>query len=958
MGERAQGAFQVGSLVRARGRTWIVLPSDEPDLLRLKPVTGADDTPVGLFLPLERSGIETASFAPPNPESVGDPAASRVLFDAARLLLRSSAAPFRCAGRLSFTPRPYQFVPLIMALRQDPVRLLIADDVGVGKTIEAGMIARELLDRGTINRILVLCPAHLCDQWAQELTEKFGLEPAVVQPANLGRLQRELPPGDISIYDHYPCLVASIDFVKSETHKHLLLNSAPGLVIVDEAHLATRPRGSDPTGNAQQQRYSLVRELAADPSRNIVLVTATPHSGVPENFRSLLGILNPSFDVDPAHPAREPTRQRLVPHIVQRRRADVVKWLGGERDFPERVRAERPYSLSDEYRTLYKDVLAYCQGTLERSASMRAAQQRVRRWAALSMLRSLLSSPAAAEVALADKRRTGEPEPAASSDATAEETDESYRIQVINELFPDSANDSVPSAPLADSTGAWTDTDRRRRAEFAGRIRAIVTSGADTKLDEAVDVVRALLKGGFRPIVFCHFIPTAKYVADGLRQRLHSEFSGLQVAAVTGNDPDDVRRENVGELGKHPHHVLVATDCLSEGINLQEHFDAVVHYDLPWNPNRLEQREGRVDRFGQRREEVRAVTLWGRDSEIDQFVRDVLFRKAEQIRHDLGIAVPVPAGSEHLIEAVVDNVLLRRPTGQQLQLGLATPEVRSLHDEWDRSAAREKENRTYYAQPGIHPDEVLRELEATDHVLGDTTAVRRFLAESVQRFGGALDRQRSDGIFLFKPGDLEQRLPPEAGIKFPARVTFDRIKDPDTEAIYLGRMHPIVEETAHAVLGRAFSTEPGPFFARAGASFTRDVEVRTAVLLLRIRYVLREKKDNFAEEVILAAFEPGDGSSVRWLEPLADRAEAILAAPLAPVNMPLDERRGHVRWALQLLSSRPDLFKPVLDARRGEIQASHNRLRGILKQGDIEVRPDGPDILGCYVMVPAGSASR
>src|ERR1035437_4622969 len=257
MGERAQGAFQVGSLVRARGRTWIVLPSDEPDLLRLKPVTGADDTPVGLFLPLERSGIETASFAPPNPESVGDPAASRVLFDAARLLLRSSAAPFRCAGRLSFTPRPYQFVPLIMALRQDPVRLLIADDVGVGKTIEAGMIARELLDRGTINRILVLCPAHLCDQWAQELTEKFGLEPGVVQPANLGRLQRELPPGDISIYDHYPCLVASIDFVKSETHKHLLLNSAPGLVIVDEAHLATRPRGSDPTGNAQQPRFSL-----------------------------------------------------------------------------------------------------------------------------------------------------------------------------------------------------------------------------------------------------------------------------------------------------------------------------------------------------------------------------------------------------------------------------------------------------------------------------------------------------------------------------------------------------------------------------------------------------------------------------------------------------------------------------------------------------------------------------
>ena len=136
-------AFSVGSIVRVRGRDWIVLPASGPDVLNLKPITGGDASSIGLFLPLEGAGVKEASFPNPDPTLVGDPAASRILFDAARLLLRSSAAPFRCAGRLSFAPRPYQFVPLIMALRLDPVRSLIADDVGVGKTIEAGMIARE-----------------------------------------------------------------------------------------------------------------------------------------------------------------------------------------------------------------------------------------------------------------------------------------------------------------------------------------------------------------------------------------------------------------------------------------------------------------------------------------------------------------------------------------------------------------------------------------------------------------------------------------------------------------------------------------------------------------------------------------------------------------------------------------------------------------------------------------------
>ena len=181
-----------------------------------------------------------------------------------------------------------------MALRQDPVRLLIADDVGVGKTIEAGMIARELLDRGIAQRIGVLCPPHLCDQWEEELRTRFGIETAVVQSARIRRLERDLPRPDDTLFQYYRHLVASIDLLKTERFKQLFLTHAPECIIVDEAHTAARPRGAS---NRQHQRFALVQALAADPSRHIILVTATPHSGIEESFRSLLGLLNPAFDV-------------------------------------------------------------------------------------------------------------------------------------------------------------------------------------------------------------------------------------------------------------------------------------------------------------------------------------------------------------------------------------------------------------------------------------------------------------------------------------------------------------------------------------------------------------------------------------------------------------------------------------------------------------------------------------
>jgi SNF2 family DNA or RNA helicase len=609
----------------------------------LRPLSGAAEEATGIFLPLEGHAVRQSAFDPPEPALAGDTTGGMLLFDAARLSLRSGAAPFRSLSRIAVTPRPYQFVPLIMALRLARARLLIADDVGVGKTLEAALIARELLDRGLVRRLAVLCPAHLCEQWEQELREMTGIEAAIVQPSRIARLERDLPRADVSIYQHFRHLVASIDFIKSDRNRDPFLRHAPDLIVVDEAHIAARPPGD--RDRVAQQRYELLRELAKDPERQILLVTATPHSGVEESFRSLLGLLDPSFDT-----AGELDRSRLLPHVVQRRRRDLERWLGVETPFPERRSEERPYTLSPDYHALFDDVLAFCRESVSGGQGLRAQQQRVRHWAAIAILRCVLSSPDAAVAMLAARaRRQGLAELAEEAEVPAEALDERYRPQVLDPVEQESSGDYVPVAPLEDAEATLDGGERRRLGAFLRRARDLAGPERDRKLAETASALAEQLRDGFHPIVFCRFIATAKYLETWLPKILGGQFRDLRVLAVTGDDPDEDRRAKVAELSEAAVRVLVATDCLGEGINLQERFDAVLHYDLPWNPNRLEQREGRVDRFGQARPLVRTGLLFGADNPVDLVVLDVLVRKARTIRQQLGVSVPVPGDSEQVV---------------------------------------------------------------------------------------------------------------------------------------------------------------------------------------------------------------------------------------------------------------------------------------------------------------------
>ena len=159
--------FQPGALVNVRNRDWVVMPSNDKDLVLIKPLGGSDEEVTGIYLPLEFEGdeIKSAEFPIPTIENIGAFERAKILYNAARLSFRNGAGPFRSLAKLSFRPRSYQMVPLIMALKQETTRLLIADDVGVGKTIESLLIVKELLERKEIKRFAIVCLPHLCEQW-------------------------------------------------------------------------------------------------------------------------------------------------------------------------------------------------------------------------------------------------------------------------------------------------------------------------------------------------------------------------------------------------------------------------------------------------------------------------------------------------------------------------------------------------------------------------------------------------------------------------------------------------------------------------------------------------------------------------------------------------------------------------------------------------------------------------
>jgi superfamily II DNA or RNA helicase len=940
-------SFAPGSLVSARGRDWVVLPESADDLVMVRPLGGTDDEVTGILTELET--VTPATFALPHSNDIGDYRSARMLRDALRLGFRSSAGPFRSVAKIAVEPRPYQLVPLLMALKLDPVRLLIADDVGIGKTIEAGLIAKELLEQGTASKLAVLCPPHLAEQWQAELSSKFHIDAELVLSSTAGRLERGLSVGQ-SIFDVYDQLIVSVDFIKSDRRRDDFIRACPDLVIVDEAHTCA---DSGDGSRARHQRHSLLRDLAARPDRHLILVTATPHSGKDQAFKSLLATLNPEFAALPddlSGDSNRRHRERLAQHLVQRRRPDIRTYLEQDTAFPTRNDAEVTYRLAPAYRALFDEVLDFARETV-RDPSTGARQQRVRWWSALGLLRALASSPAAAAATMKTRASSVEGE-------TVDDVDELGRQMVLD---VDEAEDAVDVVPGSQTEGAESALSRRlrRMAERADELKG----APDAKIVGLVDLVAKLITDGLSPIVFCRFIDTADYVRDQLRERLPRKLD-IEIDSITGKIPADDRKARIAALAGFRHRVLVATDCLSEGINLQDSFSAVVHYDLPWNPTRLEQREGRCDRFGQPSPEVRVITYYGADNRIDETVLDVLLRKHRAIRGALGISVPVPGTTNSVIEALAENVLLRsdEPIYERLPGfdDFLRPTTEALHVEWDAAKNREQRSRSMFAQHTIDPSEVAAELAAMRDAIGSGADVRDFTTIALGAHG-ALVRPVGDitEIDLSETPVAVRDALAVPGDPTRVRAKFD-LPVPDG-VLALSRTHPAVTGLAGFVLDSALDPKLDSPARRCGVIRTGAVARRTTLLLCRFRVNMvaesrRGTTAMLAEEAALLAFEDGSDGP-QWLG--AEPTDALLsAAPTGNVNR--ETAQGFIADILRVEAD----WRPRLDEeaqRRAEdVAASHARVREAAgrRGGTVarpRVTPQTPvDVVGVYLFLPGG----
>ena len=955
--------YKTGTLIEFRNRPWVVQQSGEDDLMIIKPLGGTDDETIGLYLPLygDELQIHSYNFRRPTADDIGKysyKASAKVLYNACRLSFRDIAGPFQCLGKLSFEPRPYQMVPLILALKQEKIRLLISDDVGIGKTLESLLIAKELLDRHEITRFAVVCLPHLCEQWQNEIKDKFGLDAEIIRSSTISRLEKKLRP-DQNVFRDIPYQVISIDYVKQDNKRNIFLDHCPDFVIVDEAHTCAKPTGAN---KYQQQRYRLLSDLANKPDQQLVLLTATPHSGQSEEFQSLIGLLNPEFENYQLKTSAE--REELSHYFVQRRRADIKQYLGDEVVFPERVYIDKDeYSYATEYRNLLGSLIEYVKHGIQKVSGADKRKQRYIYWDLLALMRGVMSSPDAGISMLQNKIDKREDSSSANTD------DESEHVYIFNAPLKDllNADDVVPEALETTSSA-----DKKEFKSFIRQLEHIKETDSDVKVKQALDIVKFALDNGMNPIVFCQYIQTAEYVGKYIQEHLESnkKFKKVVVGVVTSRLADEERKMKIDALSQEDRHVLVCTDCLSEGVNLQQGFEAVIHYDLPWNPNRMEQRNGRIDRFGQTAHEVLISTLHAKNNPVDDIVLNVLYKKQEEIRKKLGVYLPIADNDASLMENIMQRIFDAKVPTQtdymQLSLFDNDPEWKRQQDEeleiqLKKMEENEKISHTYFAHNNkqMDPTRLKASLEEAKSVIGGVEDTRDFVVEQLLHVGVSVHTDELPLCYSLQllelPANLRHYFKNKATAKGLVRISF--ASPTPKHYMYIGRNHTFVEDLSRAVVND--SVNGGELGAcRALVMETTEVKKRTTILLMRVRSVIRDKKvenrELVGEEMIFVGYR-GKIDNHDFLT--QEEAKQLFLQSQASGDMDMPTQKSLFSNAIRWIANEQELRQHTDDIaleRASHLVDAFAKYRTYLKASEYQVvEPVLPmDVIAAYLFIP------
>jgi hypothetical protein len=587
--------------------------------------------------------------------------------------------------------------------------------------------------------------------------------------------------------------------------------------------------------------------------------------------------------------------------------------------------------LSQPHLDFQDAVLDYCFGVVSRAGSG-LRERRLAFWGTLALMRCVGSSPAAALSALRNRM-----------------SNESDRLEP--QIY-DEDSDDEDAVDIEPATGFDTDPALQALVAHAEELM----HKPDPKLAALIDTLTPLIKKGANPVVFCRFLATAEHVRDGLRKA----FPKLVVEAVTGVLTPDERRDRVAEMAsaddeKEIQRILVATDCLSEGINLQQLFDTVIHYDLSWNPTRHQQREGRVDRFGQPAELVRSIMMFSPDSAIDGAVLDVVLRKAEEIRKATGITVPLPDERGPVTDALMAAVMLRQGRSKQLAFDLRLEDgTRAMEARWRDASENEKKSRARFAQNAMKPQEVAPEWEKVRTLLGSPEDAKTFIERAMSRFGVPLEPRKTlltAHVHALEAG-LRERL---AQRNLTGSIRLAMTEPAPSGTALLTRTHPLTATLAEALVEASLDPEAlsGLGIGRVGAWPTSAVQQMTRLALLRIRFKLtvhaRKERLLLAEEAALVAIQGGR------IVAAGEAARELLTTP-ADADLAPSARDRFIAKAKEDLPSLLDgPLAEFVRSRAEELMQDHARLRaaaGSASRVTVEaVLP--PDVIGLFVLMPS-----
>jgi len=918
---RNMGELLPGTEVRARGLLWevvIVEAAGDQQRYRLRCMEGAlRGKEMDFLAPFERLEPNSRDL---NPERPGRLNHFRLYHQA--FLLEQELGPGALLsaqpGRLKLAP--YQLVPVMRALRLPRPRLLLADGVGLGKTIEAGLVISELLARRRAHRILIVSPAGpLLRQWRQEMRERFGLRFQVLDAAAMQEIRYATEQGT-NPFDHVALGLISIDFAKQEKVLKDLERSHFDLVVIDEAHHCARLGTVGDFEDSQRRKLS---ELLARQSDGLLLLSATPHDGFDSHFASLVELLDPSLCTGNGGLRGE----RWRAHVVRRLKGHLRDPKTGEELFPERKVLPIPVRPEEKKRTQYAQLQ---RSLLELVSPHLKSALKQRRYgdvlAFIALLKRSVSTVAACleTLKVIHERfqeiieRGGE-----AADARKERLrtlrDYRRRLERYGVLsFEEEQDQALLEAEdmaaellereIVDLT-AGTRVARRkleREAEVRAGLERLIglaeaALGEDPKLDALVAQLAEIREAepDANVLVYTEYADSQRAVGVALEAAKKRKKLAGEVLLLSGADSDDQRAAITERFRTEGSLVLVSTDATSEGLNLHTRCHHLLHLELPYNPNRLEQRNGRIDRFGQKH--TPAVRYLYLDATFEHRLLMRLIAKYERQRRALSF-VPNTLGVLSSESDRLTGSLLAGLSEESEQLFSHSPEIRFGEEEEDLSSPAYRElldeiDKAFsgFAKAAKTADWLGREgVGASQNLVDEAEAARN----EAERAGlGGLDAFVQDALLL-ESGDPSVVKTPEkdvvtlslqpswaAGLEeVPGidedgrtlRLTTDAERQADGEGRplgFIGRAHPIVRRALDRVRNSQFGSHDGSEDRRVSVAVA-DVPEPTLLLtfLGRVESAQGRELERVVAVCVGASNLQALDESREWLRWLDDKA--------------------------------------------------------------------------------------